>query len=489
MNQKGQFNVPFGGYANPTICDQENILLCSNVLQGVKLISLDYREFFMRYGKDGDFAYLDPPYIQRSRYSDFDRYSKDKFRIGEQIELANTYKDLVCRGVHAVLSNSSTPLSEKLYRNFKSNSVKANRAINKKGDLRGKIDEIIVLPHITKNNWFPSTRFMGSKSKLLPHILRLLDKLSIQSVFDAFSGSGVVSYGLKEAGYRVIANDFLSYSHNIVKALIENSNIRLDRGDINLIVKRNSRSNSFIQNTFRGLYFNDADNKFLDNAIANIQMLEGDYRKSIALSALSRACLKKRPRGLFTYTGHRYDDGRKDLSYSLEEHFLFSVAEYNNAIFDNGRIGHKALNENTLTLGKIEADLIYIDPPYYSIHSDSDYVRRYHFIEGLCRNWQGLDIQSETKTKKFKKYPSLFDTKAGTYAAFVDIFRQYQDINMLISYSSNGLPTKQELIDMLESLGKTVHVSEIKYKYSSGTHVHKVGNNNSEVREYLFLAQ
>ena len=489
VNQKGQFNVPFGGYANPTICDQENIRLCSNVLQGVKLTSLDYREFFSRYGNDGDFTYLDPPYIPRSRYSDFDRYSKDKFGIGEQIELANTYKDLVCRGVHAVLSNSSTTLSEKLYRNFKSNTVRANRAINKKGELRGKIDEIIVLPHITMNTWFPSSRFMGSKTKLLPHILGILDKLSISTIFDAFCGSGVVSYGLKEAGYKVIANDFLRFSYSISKALIENSHTRLNGGDINRILKRNSNSDTFIQNTFRGLYFTDEDNEFLDNSIANVQNLEDEYKKSISLAALSRACLKKRPRGLFTYTGFRYDDGRKDLSYSLKEHFLFSVAEYNNAVFDNGISDHQALNKDTLDLDPVKADLIYIDPPYYSRHSDNDYVRRYHFIEGLCRNWEGVDIQYESKTKKFLKYPSPFDTKEGTFTALAEIFRRYQNAKLLVSYSSNGLPSKQEIIALLEAEGKTVEVTEIDYRYSSGTQYHKVGNNNNVAQEYLFLAQ
>ena len=53
-------------------------------------------------------------------------------------------------------------------------------------------------------------------------------------------------------------------------------------------------------------------------------------------------------------------------------------------------------------------DLVYIDPPYFSPLSDNEYVRRYHFVEGLSRNWKGIQFQEDTKTKKFKSYPSQF---------------------------------------------------------------------------------
>ena len=489
VNREGHFNVPIGSYKNPLICDEKNILLCSQALQGVKLTALDYRKFLEIYAEDGDFAYLDPPYIPVSEYSDFDRYSKEKFRLGEQVELASYYKDIVGRGVHAVLSNSSNDLSHKLFHHFQTGTVRANRFINKMGERRSKIDEIVVEPFTAGRSWFPTSRYMGSKTKLMPHILRVLDKLEINSVFDAFSGSGVVSHGLKTAGYEVISNDFLVYSHTITKALIENSHVRLSGKDINLILKRNRHSKSFIQDTFKNLYFSDEDNSFLDNAIANVQMLDCEYKKCITLAALSRACLKRRPRGIFTYVGFKYDDGRKDISYSLKEHFLFSAAEYNNAIFDNGKNSHKSFNSNIMDLGTVTADLVYLDPPYYTKHSDNDYVRRYHFIEGLCRNWDGVDIQYNTKTKKFRKYPSPFDTKAGTHSAFEKIFSSYHDKKLLISYSSNSLPTKQELLELLESSGKTVEITEIDHSYSFGTHGHKVGNNNNRVQEYLFLAQ
>ena len=56
-------------------------------------------------------------------------------------------------------------------------------------------------------------------------------------------------------------------------------------------------------------------------------------------------------------------------------------------------------------------DMVYMDPPYYSLHSDNEYVRRYHFVEGIACNWQGVEMQWHTKTKKFKTIRLRFLTK------------------------------------------------------------------------------
>ena len=95
---------------------------------------------------------------------------------------------------------------------------------------------------------------------------------------------------------------------------------------------------------------------------------------------------------IFTYTGHRYDDGRKDLQKSLSQQFLEAVEAVNNAVFDNHKT-NKSVNGDAMALEVEKPDLVYIDPPYYSPLSDNEYVRRYHFIEGLARDWKGVEIQ------------------------------------------------------------------------------------------------
>jgi DNA adenine methylase len=329
---------------------------------------------------------------------------------------------------------------------------------------------------------------MGSKSRLLPYISGVLKGNKSKTVLDAFSGSGVVSYHLKKLGYEVTSNDFLAYSSSVTRALVENRSTLLNADDIFELLSHNRKSKRFVQTKFKDLYFSDEDNKFLDNTLANVEKFSCEYKKSLALAALSRACLKRRPRGIFTYVGFKYDDGRKDLSFSLKEHFIFSVNEFNKAVFDNGKdnISH---NKSIMDLNIPSPDLVYLDPPYFSKFSDNDYVRRYHFIEGLCKNWEGVDIQEHTKTKKFKKYDSPFHTKEGTYKAFKFIFDKYKKSSFLVSYSSNSLPDKNELIAMLEDVGKKVTLIEIDYTYSFGNQGKNVSRVNSKVQEYLFYAE
>ena len=85
-----------------------------------------------------------------------------------------------------------------------------------------------------------------------------------------------------------------------------------------------------------------------------------EHKKAIALASTARACLKKRPRGVFTYVGMKYDDGRKDLQKSLKQHFIDNVSIFNQAVFDNGK-KCKSLNKDIFDL-TLTPDLIYLDP-------------------------------------------------------------------------------------------------------------------------------
>lgn len=146
VNSKGQFNVPFGKYSNPTICDAPNLKACSRVLAGTDLKVGSFDEITAE-ADAGDFVYFDPPYAPLSETSSFTSYSKDSF--GE--EMQRSLFDLCCqlhqRGVLFLLSNSTAPTIRELYSKnpaFKIDTVEASRAINSKGSKRGKISEIMV---------------------------------------------------------------------------------------------------------------------------------------------------------------------------------------------------------------------------------------------------------------------------------------------------------------------------------------------------------
>ena len=90
-----------------------------------------------------------------------------------------------------------------------------------------------------------------------------------------------------------------------------------------------------------------------------------------------------------------------------------------------------------------------MDPPYYSLCSDNEYVRRYHFVEGIACDWENVEMQMETKTKKFKNYPTPFSTKKGVYNAFDQLFKKHRKSILVVSYSSNSLPTMEEMVSIM----------------------------------------
>ena len=150
VNRKGQFNVPMGAYKNPTICDDENLRNIHEALQNVTIVCGDYSLSKSFIDKD-TFVYLDPPYRPISETSGFTAYNTDVFDDNEQIRLSKFIDEINLSGAKIVLSNSDPKNVNKednffddLYKNYKINRVEASRAINSKGDKRGKINELLI---------------------------------------------------------------------------------------------------------------------------------------------------------------------------------------------------------------------------------------------------------------------------------------------------------------------------------------------------------
>lgn len=335
---------------------------------------------------------------------------------------------------------------------------------------------------------FPATKFMGSKQKILPFIIQQLDGIRYESVLDAFSGSGCVAYTFKRLGAQVHANDFLSFAYHTARATVENNAKRLEEEDVRRLLKPNKNAGSFIQNTFKSLYFTDEENRFLDNLWANINELKDPLKRSLALAAACRAAMKKRPRGIFTFTGNKGWDGRRDLKLTMKDQFLSAVAQFNNAVWSNGK-ENKAMCGDVFDIDPQGYDLVYIDTPYISPYSDCDYTRRYHFVEGYCSYWKNHEIIERTKTRKIRSYPTAFAKRSDAIGAFSRLFRHFRKSILVVSYSSNGIPSESEMIQLLRENKKMVQVRKTSHMYSFGNHSHKVGNNKNSVEEYLFIAK
>lgn len=146
VNSSGGFNVPFGSYNNPMICDEKNLRRVSKVLQKVTIKKQDYKTVLKK-AKKGDFIYFDPPYHPVSKTASFTSYTADNFSEQDQTALRNTIAELHKRGCYVMLSNSDTPFINKIYSEIKGahiHKISAGRAINSNAAKRGKITEVLV---------------------------------------------------------------------------------------------------------------------------------------------------------------------------------------------------------------------------------------------------------------------------------------------------------------------------------------------------------
>ena len=434
-----------------------------------------------------------------SEYADFKRYTKEQFFEEDHLELAKVIERLREKGCYIILTNSNHPLVYELYKDFNIDVIQSKRYISCNGNGRKSEDVIVAIPPKkrmfsklppavlpTQAGAYPSTRFMGSKRKLLSHIWSIASQFTFDTAVDLFAGSGIVGYMFKAQGKSVISNDYLAMSSTFAKAMIENNTVTLPIDAAKKLLVSTGEHDCFVQTTFKGLYYSNTENTLIDTLRANIATLQDPYQRAIAMSALIRACIKKRPRGIFTYTGEKYNDGRMDLKKSLEAQFLEAINVINNAVFDNGR-SNKARYGDAMQLYVGQPGLVYIDPPYYSPLSDNEYVRRYHFTEGLARDWKDVTIQQHTKTRKFKSYPTPFSTRNGAAAAFDQLFCNHRHSIIIVSYSSNSLPVFDEMVNILSKHKEHVEVVPVDYRYSFGNQGDKVGNNRNKVQEYLFV--
>ena len=159
VNKAGKFNVPFGKYATPTICDATTIYADSKVLQKVEIMVGDFEQTFAKI-KDNTFFYFDPPYRPISTTSSFNDYTKEDFNDNAQIRLKLFCDRLNEAGVDFMLSNSDClgkdgkdRFFDDLYIDYKIERVLASRNVNAIASRRGKLTEIVVNNYHNKNQF------------------------------------------------------------------------------------------------------------------------------------------------------------------------------------------------------------------------------------------------------------------------------------------------------------------------------------------------
>jgi len=145
VNSKGEFNTPAGDYANPSICDQENLLAVSGLLSKATVRKADFTEV-LKDVKSPAFIYFDPPYRPLTVTANFTAYSKSAFTDQQQLQLADVYRKLDKKKIAMMLSNSDAPngFFDDLYKGFHIKRIPARRLINADASKRGSVNEIVI---------------------------------------------------------------------------------------------------------------------------------------------------------------------------------------------------------------------------------------------------------------------------------------------------------------------------------------------------------
>ncbi len=330
---------------------------------------------------------------------------------------------------------------------------------------------------------FPSTRYQGSKRKILPWIYEHLRNLEFHTALDAFGGTGSVSYLMKKMGKAVTYNDYLHFNYLIGLAIIENNEVTLSNDEIADILGGESPSGErFIQKTFRNIYYKNRENTWLDRTVTRISNMNsetksGKYKQAVAYYSLFQSALVKRPFNLFHRRNlyireanvSRQFGNKRTWDRSFSYYFRHFVAETNDLVF-KGANKCNAKNHNALELAG-EYDLVYLDPPYLtrnSANETADYRRCYHFLEGLSRYdlWE-QEIDYETPNLRFRStHPNPWIDPQRNKEALDILVDNFPQSIIVISYKRFGHPSIEGLKDILKRHGRETEMHSRRYSYA-----------------------
>jgi adenine-specific DNA-methyltransferase len=316
---------------------------------------------------------------------------------------------------------------------------------------------------------FPKTRYYGSKRRLLEWIHVALKDLPFNTVLDGFGGTASVSLLFKAMGKKVTFNDAL-ISNTVAAKVLLAEKLCLELTEAYNFIDSIEPIEGFISNTFEGMYYTQKENNWLDGAASKIYDLEDELKRCIYLYSLFQACLMKRPFNLF----HRANLNlrtNQNIKRSFGNYVTWETpfadlmkARLNDVLqsFTPSLHTPHILQNGDVTRLDAGYDLVYLDPPYVNQGNKSDdYLKRYHFLEGLSdyKNWKN-NISPESKIKSFNKslYISDWQSKSVFKDRLFSLIEKHNQSIVVLSYLANAYPTEQEITKCFESNFKHVTV-------------------------------
>ncbi|MGZ5221996.1 MAG: DNA adenine methylase [Chitinophagaceae bacterium] len=317
---------------------------------------------------------------------------------------------------------------------------------------------------------FPKTRYYGSKRRLLGWIYHALKDLSFNTVLDGFGGTASVSLLFKAMGKQVNFHDGLLCNTIAAQALLSDEIPFAEITEVYDFIDQIKPNNGFISKTFSKMYYTDEENRWLDGAAKAIHQTADPIKRSIYFYCLFQACLKKRPFNLFhranlnlrlnrnvTRSFGNWVTWEKTFSELMKESFqdiqeIIKPAKQVINILPHGDISR-------LDTGY---DLVYLDPPYVGLSGSSeDYLKRYHFLEGLSKykEWNKA-INQNSSIKAFKPIPHIseWQNKREFRERLFDLIQKHNQSVVVLSYLAGAYPSEENIAEHFRKNFKYVRV-------------------------------
>lgn len=337
-------------------------------------------------------------------------------------------------------------------------------------------------------------RFLGNKKRMLENIQYVIDINNINGeVFcDLFAGSGSVGDYFKDR-FKIISNDYLYFSSLINKAKLSNNTIPnfsnfIEKFGQNPFDYFNSKtyiadSQYFIANKYSPLggrqYFSVENAVKIDGIRIEIETLYKDFVLSTDEREFLLASLIESVMGVSNTTG-TYEAFLKTWDRRALKQFILEPIVINNVKpLANNSVYNKDSNE---LIRAINGDILYIDPPY----TITDYNAAYHLLESIAK-YDYPQLNGITGRRKETHGKSKYTRKEQALINFEDLFRQAQFDDILISYSTQGLVSVEELCSLAKHFAKNKEVKVYHFPYREYKNIRqsKKGENLNEVIIYF----
>lgn len=349
--------------------------------------------------------------------------------------------------------------------------------------MTSKLNQIKLFPADSPFVGMTSTRYQGSKRKLLEDLYSFFISIDFMTCLDAFGGTGSVTHLLSGMGKHVTYNDILPANATIARALFTAGPIELSEESLEKLHYETPgvTYKRTISEIYGGVYFTDAENEQLDIICQNILALPSKTAQAESYYCLFQSAISKRPYNLFhrANLNMRLRDversfgnkatWEKSFNNHMRKHYK-ELRAYRNSKAYVKPVVIKNLDAFTI---KEPFDLVYIDTPYAKSKGlqESNYFNFYHFLDVL------IDYDN-VQCIIFDKYPhkpyyepnKLWYSTDTIDKAFELLFNNYSRSILAVSYRSDGHPSPKYLIDLMKTTHRdvsTINLKDYNYVFSS----------------------